>query len=114
MVSSGGNKTTNLRTVGACHVCTNDMASSQPQTLYTQATQAELAQDYDEAFRLYIRAAEGFLHLSRGSINHSAKSHSKKEAGRALERAEMIKSVKRQGELRTVEVDYWSEGAYTS
>lgn len=83
----------------------------QPQALYTQATHAELAQDYDEAFRLYIRAAEGFLHLSRGSVNDSAKSPWKKEAGRALERAERIKGVRCQGGLRTVEVDYWSEGA---
>lgn len=85
------------------------MASLQPQTLYTQATHAELAQDYDDAFRLYIKAAEGFLHLSR-SADDSAKSRWKKEAGRALERAERIKGVRSQSELRTVEVDYWSDG----
>lgn len=87
------------------------MASPQPQTLYTQATHAELAQNYDEAFRLYVRAAEGFLHLSRINVDNSVKSCWKKEAGRALERAEKIKGMKCQGRLRTVEIDYWSDGA---
>ncbi|KZP13760.1 cysteine proteinase [Athelia psychrophila] len=87
-------------------------SNTDPQNLYTKATRAELAQSYDEAFRLYIRAAEGFLQHSRAQ-GEPGKSRSKKDAGRALERAERIKSVKGaggsgSGTLRPVEVDFWS------
>ncbi|KIM82477.1 hypothetical protein PILCRDRAFT_463625 [Piloderma croceum F 1598] len=92
------------------------MASSSntdPQTSYTKASRAELARDYDEAFRLYIKAAEGFLHLSRGNVDDTRKAQWKKEAGKALERAERIKSVKGRDGLRGVEVDIWSDGTCT-
>jgi calpain-7 len=81
-----------------------------PKTSYTKATRAELAQEYDEAFRLYIKAAEGFIHLSRGSADDADKVRWKKEAGKALERAERIKCVKGQSGLRGVEVNFWSDG----
>lgn len=88
------------------------------QTAYKKAANAELAHEYDEAFRLYIKAAEGFLHLSRstssGNVNHDEKSKMlwKKEAAKALERAEKIKDAKGTGSggVRAVEVDHWSEG----
>jgi hypothetical protein len=79
---------------------------------YTKAARAELAQDYAEALRLYIKATEGFLHLSRGSADDTEKARWKKEAGKALERAERIKGVKGQGGLRG-EVDFWSDGTCT-
>ncbi|KAF8627516.1 hypothetical protein AX15_004392 [Amanita polypyramis BW_CC] len=61
---------------------------------YTKATQAELAKNYDAAFRLYIKAAEGYLHLSRlsGTAGEAQKTKWKASATRALERAEKIKS----------------------
>ena len=64
------------------------------QVTYTKATQAELAKNYDAAFRLYIRAAEGYLHLSRssGTASEAQKTKWKASAARALERAEKIKS----------------------
>jgi calpain-7 len=60
---------------------------------------------------LYIKAAEGFLHLSRGTEEEACKARSKKEAAKALERAEKIKDVKGKNGLRDVEVDIWSDGA---
>jgi hypothetical protein len=80
------------------------------QKSYTKASRAELAEDYDEAFGLYIKAAEGFLYLSRGSVDDASSARWKKEAGKALERAERIKGVKGQSGLRGVEVDFWSDG----
>lgn len=80
------------------------------QRSYIKASRAELAEDYDEAFRLYIKAAEGFLYLSRGSLDDASSTRWKKDAGKALERAERIKGVKGQSGLRGVEVDFWSDG----
>jgi hypothetical protein len=59
---------------------------------------------------LYIKAAEGFLHLSRGNIDDARKTQWMKEARKALERAEKIKTVKGQYGLKGVEVDIWSDG----
>ncbi|KAJ4483777.1 hypothetical protein J3R30DRAFT_3284463 [Lentinula aciculospora] len=62
--------------------------------MYTKATKSELAQDYDSAFHLYIKAAELFLHLSRStSATENDKSQWKKSASRALDRAERIKQM---------------------
>ncbi|KAJ3855102.1 hypothetical protein EV368DRAFT_35427, partial [Lentinula lateritia] len=59
-----------------------------------QATKYELARDYDSAFRLYIKAAENFLHLSRStSAAENEKSQCKKSASKALDRAERIKQM---------------------
>ncbi|KAJ3863401.1 hypothetical protein EV359DRAFT_43220, partial [Lentinula novae-zelandiae] len=59
-----------------------------------QATKYELARDYDSAFRLYIKAAENFLHLSRSaSATENEKSQCKKSASKALDRAERIKQM---------------------
>ncbi|KAJ3487156.1 hypothetical protein NLI96_g3727 [Meripilus lineatus] len=62
---------------------------------YTKGTKAELERDFDRAFPLYIQAAEDFLHLSRASTNPSLRASYKALADKALERAEKIKSVKR-------------------
>ncbi|KAF7979032.1 hypothetical protein HWV62_44019 [Athelia sp. TMB] len=87
-------------------------STSDPQALYTKAVRAELAQSYDDAFRMYIRAAEGFLQSSRAQ-GEPGKSRAKKDAGKALERAERIKSARGAGgsgaeSLRPVEVNFWS------
>ncbi|KDQ56387.1 hypothetical protein JAAARDRAFT_310571 [Jaapia argillacea MUCL 33604] len=72
------------------------------QTLYNKASKAELSRDYDNAFRLYIKAAESFLHLSRTLAQHQSGDHdeqihkeAKAQAGKALERAEKIKGLRR-------------------
>ena len=70
--------------------------SKPPQANYNKATQAELAKNYDAAFRLYIRSAEAYLHLGRAApagTGEALKNKWKSAANRALERAEKIKAV---------------------
>lgn len=59
----------------------------------SKAAKAEFAKEYDQAFRLYIKAAESFLHLSRsgGTQSDKIKQQLKANASKALERAERIK-----------------------
>ncbi|KAF9073543.1 hypothetical protein BDP27DRAFT_1390928 [Rhodocollybia butyracea] len=65
------------------------------ESLYSKATKSELARDYDSAFRLYIKAAESFLHLSRSaSETEKDKLNWEKNASKALERAERIKQTR--------------------
>jgi calpain-7 len=63
------------------------------QTTYTKAAKAELAKDFDLAFKLYIKAADDFLHQSRTTADAKLKSHCKTRVNVALQRAEKIKSV---------------------
>ncbi|KAF9485226.1 cysteine proteinase [Pholiota conissans] len=58
----------------------------------SKAIKAEYAKDYDQAFRLYLKAAENFLHLSRSSsAPDKFKQQWKNSAAKSLERAEKIK-----------------------
>jgi calpain-7 len=58
----------------------------------SKAAKAEFAKEYDQAFRLYIKAAESFLHLSRSPTqSDKSKQQWKANAAKALERAERIK-----------------------
>ena len=58
----------------------------------SKAAKAEFAKEYDQAFRLYIKAAESFLHLSRSSTqSDKIKQQWKGSAAKALDRAERIK-----------------------
>lgn len=62
------------------------------QTTSSKAAKAEFSKNYDQAFRLYIKAAELFLHLSRSSSADDRSKHKwKSSAAKALERAERIK-----------------------
>jgi calpain-7 len=62
------------------------------QQTHGKAAKAEFAKDYDQAFRLYVKAAEAFLHLSRSaSATDKKKLQWKTSAAKALERAEIIK-----------------------
>lgn len=69
--------------------------SRQFQAIYVKATKAELAKDWDSAFKLYLSAADDFLHLARTTADDGVKAHAKSRAGVALRRAEKIKSVHR-------------------
>ncbi|KAJ6497495.1 hypothetical protein C8R45DRAFT_1093864 [Mycena sanguinolenta] len=66
--------------------------SEDAESTYAKAVQSEFSQDYDSAFRLYIKAAESFLHLSRSIGHDREKIKWKSSAGKALERAEKIKA----------------------
>lgn len=60
---------------------------------YNKAAKAELSRNYDLAFRLYIKAAELFLHLSRtNKAQDKTEAQWKANAGKALQRAEKIKA----------------------
>ena len=54
-----------------------------------------MAKDWDSAFKLYLSAADDFLHLARTTADDGVKAHAKSRAGVALQRAEKIKSVHR-------------------
>ncbi|KAF7350967.1 Calpain catalytic domain-containing protein [Mycena sanguinolenta] len=66
--------------------------SEDAESSYAKAVQSEFSKDYDSAFRLYIKAAESFLHLSRSVGHDREKVKWKSSAGKALERAEKIKA----------------------
>lgn len=67
---------------------------SDPEALYQKATSTELAQDYNAAFKLYVTAAQGFLHQASSTAigNHAELSRCKSRAGACLSRAELIKA----------------------
>jgi calpain-7 len=59
---------------------------------FSKASKAEVARDYDQAFRQYLQAADFFLHLFRsGTATEKIKQQWKTSAAKALERAEKIK-----------------------
>ncbi|KAJ7650562.1 hypothetical protein FB45DRAFT_730213 [Roridomyces roridus] len=83
--------------------------------IYAKAVKAEVSKDFDSAFRLYIKAAEAFLHLSRSVTREREKS--KASAKKALERAEKIKAFVEKSkstpngpdpQLTPVGIDYFS------
>jgi calpain-7 len=77
-----------------------------------RATKAELNKEWDEAFQLYAKAAEDFLHISRTAATERRRSECKAQAGTALQRAERIKEAK--GDLAPVTMNPFSERGYNS
>ncbi|KAH9006279.1 hypothetical protein EDB86DRAFT_3070317 [Lactarius hatsudake] len=67
---------------------------SEAENLYARAAKAELAKNLDTAFRLYVQAATAFLNVSREATRPQTQGQARKDAERALERAERIKAVK--------------------
>ncbi|KAG5646201.1 hypothetical protein DXG03_004027 [Asterophora parasitica] len=71
----------------------NRPADHEADLTYNKAAKAELARDYDLAFRSYLKSAELFLHLSRSGTGPQAQAAKwKAHAGKALQRAEKIKA----------------------
>ncbi|KAG6877651.1 hypothetical protein C0993_005276 [Termitomyces sp. T159_Od127] len=64
------------------------------QLTYSKAAKSELSRDYDVAFRLYVKSAELYLHLSRTESDNATAQVAKwkASAAKALERAEKIKA----------------------
>jgi calpain-7 len=77
------------------------------QSIYSKAAKAELSKEWDQAFQLYIKSAEGYLHLNRTTSNERLRALCKSGAGKALERAEKIKTIKRN--LMPISVNHFSE-----
>ena len=65
--------------------------------LYLRATTAEHWQDYDAAFRLYLAAAQAYLHRARTLPvdQQEERKKCKEDAGKCLERAERIKAARK-------------------
>ncbi|KAI9511452.1 hypothetical protein F5148DRAFT_975182, partial [Russula earlei] len=61
---------------------------------YARAVKAELAKDLDTAFRLYVEAGSAYLKHSRAVAYVRAQEQARKDAARALGRAERIKAIK--------------------
>lgn len=70
--------------------------------LYTRAAKFELENDWNNAFELYLQAADSFLHISRTAENSL---RYRNKAAKALERAEKIKQHKN---LTPKSVDHFS------
>ncbi|KAL4079236.1 hypothetical protein J3A83DRAFT_4456252, partial [Scleroderma citrinum] len=84
------------------------------EAVHSRAARAEHASDFSTAFRLYISAADAFLHLSRSeSLNSAFQARCKANAAKALERAEKIKKAsERPGagfEVDVVPIDWFSQ-----
>ncbi|KAH9919069.1 hypothetical protein B0H21DRAFT_768435, partial [Amylocystis lapponica] len=74
---------------------------------YSNAAKAELDKDLDRAFRLYIKAAEAFLHLSQLTADPNLRTTCQSHASKALHRAEKIKAVR--SDLTPVAKDSFAE-----
>ncbi|RPD57666.1 cysteine proteinase, partial [Lentinus tigrinus ALCF2SS1-6] len=62
---------------------------------YHRGAAAELAKDFDKAFRMYVKATEQYLHLSNRTTDVRLRTLYKTEAAKSLERAERIKAFRR-------------------
>ncbi|KAH8103263.1 hypothetical protein BXZ70DRAFT_888986, partial [Cristinia sonorae] len=74
---------------------------------YAKAASAELHRDYDVAFRLYVETVQNYLYMAQKSAVPSVRATCKAQAGKALERAEKIKSYKM--DLNPVSINHFSE-----
>ncbi|KIM64021.1 hypothetical protein SCLCIDRAFT_116338, partial [Scleroderma citrinum Foug A] len=79
-----------------------------------RAARAEHSSDFSTAFRLYLSAADAFLHLSRSeSLNLAFQTRCKASAAKALERAEKIKRAsERPGacfEVDAIPIDWFTQ-----
>lgn len=79
--------------------------------LYSRATIAEHERDFDAAFRLYLSAAQAYLHRAKSlpAQRETDRSKCKSSAGSCLERAERIKATRRDT-LKPLVRDPFSKG----
>lgn len=91
-----------------CHIARLHLRSH-VQSSYAKAAQAELAQNWDVAYRLYIKSTEAYLHLRRITTDETARKRYQAGATKALDRAEKIKAVKK-SVLSPIAVDAFSDG----
>lgn len=77
--------------------------------VYEKAAKAELDKSFDQAFALYISAAQAYLHWAKNHPSDRTRTRSKDGARKCLERAELIKLAKK-NELRPLAKDPFSAG----
>lgn len=87
------------------------MSSAAADALASKASQKELSGDLDGAFPLYLQATQSYLYLSRTATTPHHRDQHKSSAARCLERAERIKSAKR--DVPSVQRDRSSKGVTT-
>lgn len=80
-----------------------------PQAATTKAAKAELAGNFDEAFKLNIEAAQTYLYLVRNTTNEGTKAQLRAVSAKVLERAERIKAAKKQ-HITPVDLSRLSQG----
>ncbi|TFK50844.1 cysteine proteinase [Heliocybe sulcata] len=88
-------------------MATSSTGKGDGEDTYARATKAEVEQNWDLAFKLYVRAVELYLHASRTATENVSRAEYKAQAAKALNRAEKIKALKR--DLAPVPVDRFSE-----
>ena len=59
--------------------------------IYYKASQKELAQDWNQAFELYTKAAQSYITLAGLAPDDSSRTRVRSASRRAIERAEKIK-----------------------
>ncbi|KAI6046422.1 hypothetical protein EDC04DRAFT_1692699 [Pisolithus marmoratus] len=89
-------------------------AFDEAEAIYARGAKSELSSEFSAAFRLYLAAAEAFLHLSRSeSLNPTLRARCKANAAKSLERAEKIKRAsERPGarfEVDIVPIDWFAQ-----
>ncbi|KAI6007673.1 hypothetical protein F5J12DRAFT_85857 [Pisolithus orientalis] len=89
-------------------------AFNEAEAAYARGAKSELSSDFSAAFRLYLAAADAFLHLSRSeSLNPVFRTRCKANAAKALERAEKIKKASEQPgatfEVDAVPIDWFAQ-----
>ncbi|KAG2043833.1 hypothetical protein BDR03DRAFT_995910 [Suillus americanus] len=76
------------------------MSIAEAESIYTRASKFELENDWNNAFKLYLQAADAFLHISR-----TADPKYRNNAAKAVDRAEKIKQHKN---LDPLSIDHFS------
>ncbi|KAI0369024.1 cysteine proteinase [Pilatotrama ljubarskyi] len=84
-----------------------EITRQEAEAQYAKGANAELAKEYGRAFRHYVKAAEQYVFLNRQATDEQLRTHYRAQAAKALERAEKIKSVRR--DVRPVAKDDLSE-----
>lgn len=83
------------------------------QAIAKKAKIKELAGDHNAAFKLYVTAAQDFLHLSKVLRDEKERARCKQAASTVLIRAEKIKAFKN-NTLKPIARDFFSEGEILS
>lgn len=100
------------------HVFGKNNSNIDIQTLYTRAANLELSSDFSSAFRLYLAAADAFLHISRSELlSPILHTRCKAHAQKALDRAEKIKKASEKPgarvEVSIVPIDWFGQGLFS-
>ncbi|KAG2063826.1 hypothetical protein BDR04DRAFT_1235377 [Suillus decipiens] len=77
------------------------MSAAEAESIYSRASKFELENDWDNAFKLYVQAADAFLQISRTTTDPKYRNN----AAKAVDRAQKIK---RHKQLKPLSIDHFS------